>query len=366
MKVELVVEQLRRSVPGGIGTYCRGLLGGLARLQPRPHVRLHASRHTSGGVDPLTALGFPIAVSSLPGPVLTRLWDGGIPLGYRALGRESVVHGTSFATPPVKTAPLVLMVHDVAWRYFPDAFPPHGRAWHERSLRRLCPLARALIVPSQLTADHLLDAGVGLEAERVVVVPEGLDHLPPPDEEGMRAVLRAAGVAVGAGFLLAAATLEPRKNLDRLVEAYLSVRSRLPEPWPLLLVGPAGWGRGVGDPPLGVVATGAVPASVLSALYREARAVAYVPLLEGFGLPAGEALAAGAVVVATRGLPSCGDAAIAVDPTSTEEIAEALVTATTDETVRAERRQAGVLRAAALTWAEAARRHVAVWEEALG
>lgn len=362
--VELVVEQLRRRVPGGIGTYCRGLVQGLSSLTDGPRVRLRASRWGGGGTDPLSTLGFPLVTSSLPGPLLTRAWDAGIPLGYHSLGREAVVHGTSFATPSVRSAPLVLTVHDLAWRAHPDAFPPRGRAWHERSLHRLAPRARLIIVPSRLTADHLLDTGARLSSDRVRVIPEGLDHLPPPDEKGMSAALESAGVDAGAPFLLSVATLEPRKNLDRLVEAYLSARPRLPEPWPLVLVGPVGWGRVPSTPPVGVVSTGGVPPAVLSALYRRARVVAYVPLLEGFGLPAGEALACGAVVVATRGLPSCGPASIAVDPYDVEEIADGLVTAACDDAVRAARREEGRRWSARLTWAEAARGHVAVWEEA--
>ena len=88
-------------------------------------------------------------------------------------------------------------------------------------------------------------------------------------------------------------TLEPRKNLDRLVAAYGPVRSVLPEPWPLVVVGPADGGPHWRRRP-GVVLAGRAEEAVLSALYASARVVAYVPLAEGFGLPAVEAMSAGA------------------------------------------------------------------------
>ncbi|HEX2275012.1 MAG TPA: glycosyltransferase, partial [Acidimicrobiales bacterium] len=94
--------------------------------------------------------------------------------------------------------------------------------------------------------------------------------------------------------------------------------------------------------------------------YARARVVAYVPLVEGFGLPAVEAMAAGAPVVASP-MPSTGGAALEVDPLDTEAIAEALVGAATDESTRAALVEAGTRRAGALTWKATARRHHEIW-----
>ena len=354
MRVVVVAEQLRRPATGGIGTYLRGLVGGLATLGPAaPELRLWASRAPAPGADPVAALG-PVVTSPLPGPLLVRAWDHGL-AAYR--GEADVVHAPSLAVPPRRGAPLTVMVHDLAWRRLPDAFPPRGRRWHEAALGRALDRASLLLVPSRSTADDLVAAGA--PADRVEVVDEGSDHLPAPDHDGAAAVLARLGVT--GPYLLSVSTIEPRKNLGRLVAAYRAARPRLPGDWPLVVVGPSGWGD---EPPPegdGVVLAGWVADDALAALYRGARVVAYVPIFEGFGLPALEAMAAGAPVVASP-MPSTGGAAMEVDPLDVAAVADALVTATTDDRARGELVEAGRRRAAALTWSVAARRHVELWE----
>ncbi len=128
-------------------------------------------------------------------------------------------------------------------------------------------------------------------------------------------------------------TLEPRKNLPRLIEAYGIARRSLPEPWPLVVVGPPGWGPEL-EPREGVVFTGRVGDGTLASLYARARLLAYVPFEEGFGLPPVEAMHFGTPVVASP-LPTTGGAALEVDPTRVDDIAEALVEVATDDALRA-------------------------------
>lgn len=365
MEVTLVVEQLRRSVAGevsGIGTYSLGLLQGLAALgADAPALSLHASRPTADP-DPLGVHGHPVRSSRLPGRVLTRAWDRGW-LGAPA--GADVVHATSLAFPAVaRSAPLSVMVHDLAWREVPDAYPPRGRRWHEAALQRALVGARLLVVPARPAADALVAAGA--RHDRIEVIAEGADHLPPADLAGAQRILERLGVREG--FLLTVATLQPRKNLVRLLDAYALARPELSDPWPLVVVGPHGWGEAMpaSSVPHGVVLAGAVRGAELSGLYRLARCLAFVPLLEGFGLPPVEAMRECTPVVASA-VPSVAGsgAALEVDPYDVRAIATALVRASSDDRVRSGLVTAGLELTASLTWERAARHHVEAWARML-
>ncbi len=355
----MMVEQLRRAASGGIGTYVHGLLQGLDQLTPgeRPEIELVASRFAGGhgAPDPLTSLGHRVRSSALPGPVLTRAWDRGI---LRAPTGFDVVHATSLSTFEPGAAAMVATVHDLLWRRIPDAYPARGRIWHEAALRRALRRADRFVVPAEVVADDLAEAGAPREA--ITVIPMGSDHLPPPDLDLAAAHL--ARMGVNGPFLLSVGTLEPRKNQARLIEAYGHIRRSLPEPWPLVMVGPSGWGEQVTQAP-GVILAGLVSPPELSALYAMSRLVAYVPIIEGFGLPPVEAMAFGAPVVASP-LPSTAGAAFEVDPHDTDSIAEGLLTVATDDDQRSRLQSLGFRRTAELSWSVIARRHVRVWNEA--
>ncbi len=366
--VLLAVEQLRRRVPGGIGAYASGLLGGLAVCAAegdRVELTLLASR-APGPDDPLAAFGLPVRSSLLPGPLLTRAWDHGVrhaPEGF------DVVHSVSMAAPPLRRTSrsrLVVTVHDVAWRRHPDATTPRGRRWHEAALLRAHEHGADIVVPSRLVAADVVASGI--DATRISVVPGGADHLPDPDPAATDALL--ARVGVSGEYLLTVGTLEPRKNVDRLVQAFRQVRPSLPGPWPLVIVGPAGWGP---EPSMrhetdGIVFTGALPAPVLAELYRRARAFAYVPLTEGYGLPPLEAMRVGTPTLVANEVPSVHDlgeagpaAALVVDPLDVGDIAAGLAVVLSDDAVRADLAVRGAAYARTRTWHAAARAQIEVW-----
>jgi glycosyltransferase involved in cell wall biosynthesis len=384
LSVAVVAEQLRRRVPGGIGTYASGLLGGLSSLTPMPDVTIVAGPvGPQRGPDPLARLPFPLEIvggpllaalgrvprlGEAPDRIISRMWDRGrLPLHRSApLHRRALVHSVSLAAPPTGATPLTVMVHDVAWRQVPETYPPRGLAWHEAALRRVARSAQGVVVPSHAVADQLRGASVELDACRIEVIPEGCDHLAAPDTEAARLLLRRLGVT--GEYLLTVSTLEPRKNLRRLLEAYRQARKGLPEPWPLLVVGPTGWGPEL-LPSQGVTMVGQVDDPVLSALYAGARLVAYVPLAEGFGLPAVEALAAGAPLLVSSAVPSIVEhagPAVIVDARETAEIARALGELATDDARRRKLARDGQASVRGRTWAAVAQRHLQWWAEVAG
>jgi glycosyltransferase involved in cell wall biosynthesis len=357
--VVVIADHLRRRVPGGIGTYTSALIDALIRLpnDERPPIRLFASRPPRG-VDPLSAFGVPVESSILPSRLMSRLFELGVP---RVGDRAALVHATSLLTPKTDV-PLTVALHDIAFRAVPEAFTAHGRRWHERALGRVARQAACCIVPSEQTVAALADAAVGIGEDRLAVVEYGADHLPPADEEGTAALLKRVGVE--GEFLCSVGTLEPRKNLPRLLAAYERARGEFPEPWPLVVVGPPGWGETV-TAKAGVIFLGEVSPAVLAGLYRRARLVAYVPLIEGFGLPVAEAMWAGTPVVASP-VPSSNGAALEVEPTDVDAISDALVRMASDDVLRAVAVARGRVRAAELTWERTARGNLAVWRRLAG
>ncbi|MEY2567805.1 MAG: hypothetical protein QOE35_2334 [Actinomycetota bacterium] len=333
MQVGLVTEHLRRPVPGGIGTYIRGLIQGSVGLAADD-------------------VGVELLQRRLPVQLVTRAWDHG---RLRERRGFDVVHAPSLAFPPTR-AHLVVTVHGLEWRDPDTQSPPRARAWHERALARAAASGALLLASSSTLAVRLRSEGVS----RVTTLDGplyGCDHLPPPDDAACDELL--ARLGVGDRFVLSVGTLEPRKNLPRLVEAYELVRAKLA--CPLLLVGPAGWGPGL-VPSDGVIPMGAVDDAVLAALYRRATGVAYVPLHEGYGLPAVEAMHAGAPVLASP-VPSVGEAALIADPTDVGDIADGLVRLTKDGARRDELVARGAVHVAELTWEKAAARHAGLWRQ---
>jgi glycosyltransferase involved in cell wall biosynthesis len=368
--VLLAVEQLRRRVPGGIGVHTRGLLGGLDQLAEegdRVDVTLLASRAPRRRPsDPLSRFGRPVRAVRLPGRFLTRAWDLGI---VRAPEGFDIVHSISLAAPARRRSSpsrLVVTVHDVAWRRHPEATTRRGARWHEAALARARARGASIVTPSRLVATDL--EAMGVEPAQVTVVRPGADHLPAPDPVATDALLRR--VAVSGEFLLTVGTLEPRKNLHRLAEAFGRVQPSLPTPWPLVVVGPPGWGPRPASPSPreGIVFTGAVSDPVLAELYRRARAFAYVPLTEGYGLPPLEAMRTGTPAVVAEEVPSVHDLgssdpapARIVDPLDVDDIAAGLADVLTDESTRSDLSERGATFARERTWRAAARGHLALW-----
>jgi glycosyltransferase involved in cell wall biosynthesis len=276
----------------------------------------------------------------------------------------------------------VATVHDVAFRHFPEAYPASGRRFHERATRIAVAEATRVLVPSAATARDLADL-YGLEPERVTVTPLGAGPPSDPDPQPARRLLERLGV--GGPFLLAVGTLEPRKNLPRLVVAFAEAAADLPEHH-LVVVGPTGWGKALagalpgppgskdrsarsgGAMPARVVLAGAVEYAVLQGLYRSADGLAYPSLYEGFGLPVLEAMARGLPVLTSdrSSLPEvAGGAALLVDPTDVPAMAKGLIELVSNHALRERLSADGRRRAAAFTWRATAAATWAAYEEAL-
>jgi glycosyltransferase involved in cell wall biosynthesis len=354
-RVGVVAEQLLRPVPGGVGRYVRALATHLPveAAVDRGAVEFLVARHPP---ERVAAVGLPEASTRRlpwPGRLVARTWvtlrRPGLPVGL--LEHLDLVHATSAAVPPARGTPLVATVHDLAFRHYPDAYPAAGRRYHERSARIVADEAVRVLVPSEATARDLAEL-YGVDRGRVTITPLGVEVPAEPDRAGAEKLLRDLGVR--GSFLLAVGTLEPRKNLPRLLDAFGEVVGQLPDHW-LVVVGPVGWGprlRPTWDS-VRVKLAGPVGDRLLHALYRLADGLAYPSLYEGFGLPVLEAMANGIPVLTSdrSSLPEvAGDAALLVDPLDRAAIAAGLVRLAGDAALRRRLVDAGRRRAAAFTW----------------
>ena len=257
----------------------------------------------------------------------------------RAAGRDSVslLHCPTQRAPTRSRVPLLVTVHDVATLRLPGAFNAWTRIYTRMLLPRVVRGADRIIAVSEFTASELRSV-LGVGYAKIVVVPNGVG---PP--------FGADGDATAGDYVLTVATAEPRKHLERLADAVHSLGPHGPE---LRFVGAQGWGHVRLDER--VRQLGVVTDEELARLYRGARCFAYVPLYEGFGLPALEAMASGTPVVASD-IPAlrevAGRAAVFVDPLSTEDIARGLREA---EERREELIAAGRDRATAFSWQQTA------------
>jgi alpha-1,3-rhamnosyl/mannosyltransferase len=251
-----------------------------------------------------------------------------------------LLHCPTFRGPLRSRAPVVLTVHDLAILRHPDTFPAWHRLYGRAGLRATVRAADAVVALSEFTkaeTEDLLD----VPGERIRVVRNGVERVFTPE-----------GPASEGDYVLAVATLEPRKSLSRAVEAAALVGVEL------RVVGAEGWG-GVAVPGW----AGFVSDEELARLYRGARCVLYPSLYEGFGLPIVEAMACGTPVVTSSGgatEETAGGAAVLVDPRDPASIAAGIEEASRrrDELVAKGRE-----RARAFTWAKAAEAVETLWRE---
>ena len=327
---------------------------------PRPPVAIDARaavRPEIGGVERFAremALGLPALaperyrVIRPPAALAHRsghLWEQCV-LPAQAIGAQLILCPANLA--PVRSRRAVVVIHDAAALRHPQAYSRTYVAYQRRILPAIAARARLLVTVSRFSQSELVEL-LGVPAERVTVIPEGVDQRFTPMLDP-RSLTR--GLALPGRYVLAVGTASARKNVGVLEQAGRALREHGIE---LVLAGSQrGYLRG-GDTT--VRRLGYVPEEQLPALYAGALALAMPSKYEGFGLPCLEAMACGTpVVAAARGaLPeTVGDAALLADPDDASAFATALVSAAGDPIVRERLIAAGLRRAAAFPWSRTA------------
>jgi len=359
-RIAVTLEQCWHQVPGGTAA---AAIEATRALDARGDLDLIgvSARHREPPPPPWVP---PIAVRALPLPrlALYESWHRfRRPEVQRATGGVDAIWVTGMAMPP-PSAPLVVTVHDLAFLEDSSRGTRHGMRFFHRSVELAHRDAALVCVPSLDTWNDCVT--FGFDADRLRLVPWGVTMVEATPEEvaAVRALYRLARP-----YILWTGTIEPRKNLPALLEAFRHLDRHGVE---LVLAGAQGWNEDL-DRHLGsaigrVRVLGFVPEEKLRALYAGASVFCLPSLREGFGLPVLEAMAQATPVVTSASgatAEAAGDAALLVDPRDVGALADALVSVLDDPDQAAHLAAASRRRAAEMPWSKTASRLADVFGE---
>jgi glycosyltransferase involved in cell wall biosynthesis len=354
--VRIVVDVSPLSHPRtGIGNYIRGSLAGMAAASGGRHDLVAFAPTSLRGPDAIgeALRGIPVELelTRLPAShALRTAWSRlGRPVVERFVGNLDAFVFSEWMYPAQRGGVRATVFHDLVPFHHPEWCTPRTVAMHTRKARHAAATCDVVFANSRFTAADLVDV-LGIDEARIVPAPPGL-------ADGLG--LDGAAADLGGPAVLALGTIEPRKNLARLVEAWRLLDGELG----LVLAGGEGWGDrpDLADPRIRRL--GYVPDEEIARLYRGAAVYAFPSMFEGFGMPIVEAMACGTPVVASAH-PSldeaCGDAAIRVDPLDAAAIAAGIreAVARRDELV-----ERGLAHAARFSWARTGATMLAALEE---
>jgi glycosyltransferase involved in cell wall biosynthesis len=353
---------------GGICSYTLRLLGALASLDAdTDYYVLHSRKDRD---PPVAGPNFhPVACWT---PSHHRLERWALALEVMRLGLD-LLHTTDFIPPAFGYRRSVITVHDLTFFHYPQFLTAQSRRYYNRQIEWAVRRAGHVLADSHATKSDLASM-LGVPPDKVTVVHLAADPAfrPLADRQAQRV---AARYGLEPGYLLCVGTLEPRKNLPGLFQAYRLLLDAGVTTAPLVLIGSKGWlydeiFERVEELRLSdrVCFLQDVTDADLPALYNAATLLTTPSFYEGFGLPALEAMACGTpVVVANRAsLPEVvGEAGVLVDPDDVHDIADALARVLTDEPLRAQMRELGLARAARFTWERTAAETLAVYRNVL-
>lgn len=354
----------------GLGRYAANLAQSMLKLEPGLTAFINDFRESRLG-PPLNAL--PTHTAGLP----RKLWRlraaasyfGGPPMD-KAFEGVTLFHATEHLLPKLTRARSVFTLHDTAYLLFPKYHLMQNRLYLTVMMPRFLARADAVITVSENTRRDALRF-YRLDPAKVRVIPEGVEPRfhPESNPQSLAEIKKRYGLP--ARFILCVSTIEPRKNLPLLLEAYAALRPRCPDVG-LVLAGGKGWlyesfferlrSLGLENQ---VTLTGYVPESDLPGLINCAEVFAYPSMFEGFGLPPLEAMACGIPVVCSNAssLPEVvGEAGMLLPPDDVRGWAEALTRLLTDSALHADLRARGLARARQFTWETAARKTLEVYE----
>jgi glycosyltransferase involved in cell wall biosynthesis len=359
----------------GLGRYTQELMAALMAVDSANEYVAFYNRPSEAQVDPpLDRL--PHLTTNLP----TKPWRMSALLGHvlripqdRLFPGVDLFHATDHLLPRLSRVRSVFTLHDLIFRFYPETHKPLNRWFLTFMMPRFLQAADAVIAVSESTKRDAVRL-YGIDETKIKVIYEGVNPRFFPASPEAISVVRQK-YSLSDSFILSVGTIEPRKNLTALLEAYRVVRDGGGE-FRLVIVGKKGWlyegfFRRLRELGLEqeVVFPGFVFDEDLTAFYSAADLFVFPSLYEGFGLPVLEAMACGAPVITsnTSSLPEvAGDAALLIDPNSIEALTDAMKSVMENKQLRDQLRAKGPKQAAKFNWESAARETLAVYASVLG
>lgn len=358
----------------GLGRYCEQLASAVMS-ESKQQVGLFYNQGSDGR--------FPPSLSSTTPQRRVRLgykpWRMAVLAGQkshisfnRLVPDATLFHSTEHLLMPLRDVPTVLTVHDLIFKQYPTYHKRLNYWYLNQAMPLYCEKADAIIAVSEATKQDIIN-NYGIDSSKIHVVYEAASpHFHPPSPEMIERVRQ--NYNLPKHFLIHLSTIEPRKNLDRLLDALLILRQSFPE-LTLVLAGSKGWlyedfferieKQGLSDI---ILPLGWVPDADLPAVLAAADLAVQPSLYEGFGLPILEHMASGQVVAASNksSFPEVGgDAAAYFEPTNVEEMTAVIKRLLTDRDEYNQRRELGLQQAGKFSWQRAARETTAVYNKLL-
>ncbi len=402
MHVILNVESLLQP-SGGIGRYTQHLLDGLLNSDKVEKVSCFAGFNwvDTATVATPTASVTPDTPSAPAAPVqrgklrqllasipfLKRAVLRSLPLAYRGYAAyraacfryqtktmtDALYHEPNYILKPFAGA-AISTVHDLSHIHYPQYHPKERVAFLEKNLRITLDTAAHILTDSEFVRNELISL-LNVPPERITAVLLGVDEeFHPRTQAQVEHILAAHQLNYGQ-YLLSVSTLEPRKNIAQMLDAYMLLDATIRKNYPLVLVGGDGWRNDdLKQRIASLVAQGEIkhlgyiPNAQLPFLFAGARGFAFVPFYEGFGLPPLEAMASGVPVLASNvsSIPEVvGETGILVDPNATAQITQGMAQLLTDEPWREQAIAAGLARAKTFTWQRCVEQTLAIYQRVM-
>jgi len=279
------------------------------------------------------------------------------------IGKCDIFHTSDWTQPPTFRAKTIATIHDLTPFLYPKWHHPKVVKAHKNKMKIASKKCAHFICVSQNTQNDLLKLFPSIKLEKTSVIYEAAEDkygqfqkLTPEIQFQKKDIIKKQyGLQ---NFVLAQGTREPRKNLDRLIEAFIIFKNKYPKSTvELAISGKYGWGKDIAHPPNFVKILGFIPEKDMVALHASATCLAYVSLYEGFGLPLVKSLKVGTPIITSNlsSMPEIvGNSAILVDPNSIDEIAKALEKILHSEKLRTQLSQEGIKQSKQFSWSKTA------------